>query len=130
MKLSSLLVACMLGSLAQPALANEEGYSATYTGCMDASGGVTVNMLDCTAAETALQDARLNSGYKAANKVLSSENKASLLTAQRLWLKYREANCGLYGRLTGGTIDSLNGTSCFLEMTKARADDLAWLAQQ
>lgn len=41
MKLRSLLVACMLGSLAQPALANEEGYSATYTSCMDASGGVT-----------------------------------------------------------------------------------------
>ncbi len=130
MKHGSLLVVCMLGSLAQPALASEEGYSTAYTSCMDASGGVTVNILDCTAAETALQDARLNSGYKAANKVLSSENKASLLTAQRLWLKYRDANCALYGRLTGGTIDSLNGASCFLEMTKARADDLARLAQQ
>lgn len=87
MKLSSLLVLVCSDHLLQPALANREGYSATYTGCMDASGEVTVNMLDCTAAETALQDARLNSGYKAANKVLSSENKAGLLTAQRLWLK-------------------------------------------
>jgi uncharacterized protein YecT (DUF1311 family) len=120
----------LLVTVSLPVLANDDSYSATYTACMDASGGVTVNMLDCNAAETELQDARLNTGFKAASKALSATNKANLLAAQRLWLKYRDANCMLYGSLTGGSMDGLNGTGCFLDMTKARADDLAWLAQQ
>ncbi|WP_409513810.1 hypothetical protein [Stutzerimonas xanthomarina] len=31
--------------------------------------------------------------------------------------------------LTGGTMDALNGSSCFLEKTRARADDMQWLAE-
>lgn len=110
--------------------AAEDGYSKTYSACMDDSGGVTVSMLDCMGGETGLQDARLNQNYKAAMQTLVVAQQIQLRDAQRLWIKFRDADCALLGSLTGGTMDSLNGASCFLDMTKERADDLAWLAEQ
>lgn len=110
--------------------AAEDGYSKTYSACMDDSGGVTVSMLDCMGSETGLQDARLNQNYKAAMQTLVVAQQIQLRDAQRLWIKFRDADCALLGSLTGGTMDSLNGASCFLDMTKERADDLAWLAEQ
>jgi len=98
-------------------------YSPSYTECMDASDGITVNMLNCNAAEMAQQDARLNHFY---NVVRLS---AQLLAAQRAWISFRDNDCGLLGMLTGGTMDALNGSSCFLEKTRARADDMQWLAE-
>lgn len=110
--------------------AAEDGYSKTYSACVDDSGGVTVSMLDCMGSETGLQDARLNQNYKAAMQTLVVAQQIQLRDAQRLWIKFRDADCALLGSLTGGTMDSLNGASCFLDMTKERADDLAWLAEQ
>ncbi|VVN98414.1 lysozyme inhibitor LprI family protein [Pseudomonas fluorescens] len=98
--------------------------SPAYNKCMEASGGVTVNMLDCTTAEIKLQDARLNKGYKAAMATLEADKKSQLQNVQRMWIKYRDANCGLVGSLTGGTIDSINAGSCVLEMTRTRAQEL------
>jgi len=39
-------------------------------------------------------------------------------------MKYRDANCNFFIGLSGGTMDSLNATSCFLDMTAVRANDL------
>jgi uncharacterized protein YecT (DUF1311 family) len=124
------LLATALTTLSLSVSAAEDGYSATYTSCMDASNGVTVNMLDCMFTETEQQDARLNQGYKAAVQGLRVELKTQLRDAQRQWIKFRDADCALLGSLTGGTIDSVNRASCYLGMTKERADDLAWLAEQ
>jgi uncharacterized protein YecT (DUF1311 family) len=110
--------------------AADEGYSATYTTCMDASGGVTVNMLNCMGSEIEQQDARLNQSYKAAMQALEQGQQTQLRDAQRLWIKFRDADCALLGSLTGGTVDSVNRASCFLDMTKKRAEDLAWIAEQ
>ncbi|PKQ42164.1 hypothetical protein CXP40_07285 [Pseudomonas sp. YY-1] len=96
---------------------------------MDESGGVTVNMLNCMGSETEQQDARLNQNYKAAMQALTPAQQAQLRDAQRLWIKFRDADCALLGSLTGGTIDSVNSASCFLDMTKKRADDLARLGE-
>jgi uncharacterized protein YecT (DUF1311 family) len=95
---------------------------------MDESGGVTANMLDCIGTEIKQQDARLNQNYKVATQALMPSQQTHLRDAQRLWIKFRDSNCALLGNLTGGTIDGLNQASCFLDMTKKRADDLAWLA--
>ncbi|HBN9706510.1 TPA: DUF1311 domain-containing protein, partial [Pseudomonas aeruginosa] len=51
------------------------------------------------------------------------------LDAQRLWVKFRDADCGVYYSLTGGTMDMLNGSGCELAMTKERAESLEWVAQ-
>jgi uncharacterized protein YecT (DUF1311 family) len=124
------LLAIALAAFSFSVSAADNDYSATYTACMDASGGVTVSMLNCMSSETEQQDARLNKNYKAAMQGLQQEQKTQLRDAQRLWIKYRDANCALLGSLTGGTIDSVNGASCLLDMTKERADDFGWLAER
>ena len=124
------LLAIAVTTLSAGENAADDGYSTTYTACMDESGGVTVNMLDCMGSETEQQDARLNQNYKAAMQALTQAQQTQLRDAQRLWIKFRDADCALLGSLTGGTIDSVNSASCFLDMTKKRADDLVWLAEQ
>ena len=109
--------------------AAEDGYSAAYASCMEASEGVTLNMMNCMGSETEQQDARLNQGYKGAMQVLDKGQQTQLRDAQRLWLKFRDADCALLGSLTGGSIDRINSAACFLDKTKQRADDLARLAE-
>ncbi len=123
------LLAIAVTTLGAGAQAADDGYSTTYSACMDQSGGVTMNMLDCMGSETEQQDARLNQNYKAAMQALTPSQQTQLRDAQRLWIKFRDADCALLGSLTGGTIDSVNSASCFLDMTKKRADDLMRLAE-
>ena len=124
------LLAIALITLSAGAQAADDGYSPAYSACMDESGGVTMNMLDCMGSEIEQQDARLNQNYKTAMQALTPAQQTQLRDAQRLWIKFRDADCAILGSLTGGTIDSVNSASCFLDMTKKRADDLAWLAEQ
>lgn len=98
--------------------------SPAYKKCMDGSRGITANMLDCMAAEIKLQDVRLNKAYKAAMTAIEGDKTGPLQNVQRMWIKYRDANCGFVGSLTGGTIDSINAGSCVLEMTRTRAQEL------
>ncbi len=124
------LLAIALITLSAGAQAAEDGYSTTYSTCMDKSGGVTMNMLDCMGSETEQQDVRLNHNYKAAMQALTPAQQTQLRDAQRLWIKFRDADCALLGSLTGGSIDRINSASCFLDMTKQRADVLAGLVEQ
>ena len=123
------LLAIALTTMSLSVSAADDGYSATYTSCMDASGGVTMNMLDCMGSETEQHDARLNQNYKAAMQALDKGQQNQLRDAQRLWIKFRDADCALLGSLTGGSIDRINSASCFLDMTKQRADDLGRLVE-
>ena len=123
------LLAIALTAISLSVSAADDGYSATYTRCMDASGGVTMNMLDCMGSETEQHDARLNQNYKAAMQALDKGQQNQLRDAQRLWIKFRDADCALLGSLTGGSIDRINSASCFLDMTKQRADDIARLTE-
>jgi uncharacterized protein YecT (DUF1311 family) len=123
------LLAIAVTTLSLGVSAADDDYSATYSRCMDVADGVTLNMLNCMGSETAQQDARLNQAYKAAMQVLNEAQQSQLRDAQRLWIKFREADCALLGGLTGGSIDRINSASCVLDMTKKRADDLARLAE-
>lgn len=123
------LLATAVITLSAGAYAANDGYSTTYSACMDESGGVTMNMLDCMGSETEQQDARLNQNYKAAMQALTPAQQTQLRDAQRLWIKFRDADCSLLGSLTGGSIDRINSASCFLDMTKQRADDIARLTE-
>lgn len=107
----------------------DQEYSTAYSQCMDKSDGVTTNMVDCTTAELQRQDARLNQNYKAAIKELTPEKQKQLRDIQRLWIQFRDAECGFYSDLTGGTIDRIFSSSCLLKQTKVRADDLGELAE-
>ncbi|WP_442109557.1 lysozyme inhibitor LprI family protein [Pseudomonas sp. NUPR-001] len=119
------LLALTLMSAIVP-FANAQSDSAAYSQCMQ-NAATTVASKACIGAEIEQQDARLNAAYKSAMAALEPAQQGQLRDAQRAWIKYRDANCELYYRLTGGTIDQLNGAGCVLEMTKARATELSGL---
>ena len=108
--------------------ANEALYTAQYSTCMDRSGGVTYAMLECIAEELNTQDARLNGAYQALRAALSAERKQSLLSAQRLWIKYRDANCAFYNDPEGGTLQRVMANECMLRETAERAKELETLS--
>lgn len=91
--------------------------------CMD-SANTTVDMVTCNAKQAKVQDERLNKAYKIALAAQEGERKQQLQDVQRLWIKYRDANCGFLGSATGGTIDQVNGSGCLLDMTQTRAQEL------
>ncbi|MFC6300435.1 DUF1311 domain-containing protein [Pseudomonas sp. CCM 7893] len=91
--------------------------------CMDGAN-TTAAMVNCNATETKVQDERLNKAYKTALAAQEGKRKQQLQDVQRLWIKYRDANCVFAGSATGGTIDQVNGSGCLLDMTRTRAQEL------
>ncbi|MBK3434816.1 DUF1311 domain-containing protein [Pseudomonas fluorescens] len=128
MKRSILVVSIIYSVFLSSAFASGR-YSAEYGICIDKSGGVTDDMVDCSNEELGRQDTRLNQAYKTAMSVLPTGQKGKLQEAQRLWVKFRDADCSIYYSLTGGTMDMLNGSDCELSITKERADSLVWISE-
>lgn len=56
----------------------------------------TAEIVDCLEAKTKVWNDRLNKAYKELPQRLDARQLAPLKDAQRLWLKYRDANCGFY----------------------------------
>ena len=111
--------------LSTPALAAAESeMTQEYLTCMDKSGGVTAEMVECTSDEKTRQDAQLNDNYKKLMSKISAKRKKGLLEAQRAWIKFRDANCKFYFDPEGGTAALLAGTGCFLQVTADRAKEL------
>ena len=104
--------------------------SAGFARCMDASEGVTVDMLNCIDAEIVLQDARLNSEYRRTLAALTEGQQARLRTAQRLWVQYRDANCRFLADPDGGTLATVMSVDCRRQMTTERASELVRLRPQ
>jgi uncharacterized protein YecT (DUF1311 family) len=127
----NLLGALALGTLAFNAHAagGEELYSPQFAACMDKAGGVTAKMIDCFSTETKAQDVRLNAAYKRLMEGLTPARKQELTEVQRMWLKYRDANCKFYADPDGGTLARVNANSCFLTATAERAEELQHLAE-
>ena len=88
----------------------------------------TLAIVDCIDGRTKLWDNRLNQAYKALTTMLQDpemrDQLAPLQTAQREWVKYRDANCiGYYGS-GQGTIRRIKVAGCLLQMTQDRAIEL------
>jgi uncharacterized protein YecT (DUF1311 family) len=87
----------------------------------------TVAIMFCYDARTKVWDQRLNQAYKALSAMLKSQQSATqiadLKKAQRLWIQYRNANCGFYGD-EQGTIREIDGAECLRRMTQDRAIEL------
>jgi len=88
----------------------------------------TAGMVGCINAEVAVQDKILNENYKKAMSVLNDENKKILKDIQRKWVTYKEAKCAFYP--PQGTIHRLDAADCYLQMTKERAAELAYVASE
>lgn len=117
----------VLGLAAIPCFASEP-YSSNYGKCMDDSGGVTVEMLNCIGEELERQDAKLNRVYKQLSSQVSPLRKKQLVTAQRNWIQYRDANCNFYADPDGGTLATVSSSECVLRETADRASELQTLA--
>jgi uncharacterized protein YecT (DUF1311 family) len=100
-------------------------YSNEYNTCMDKSGGVTANMLDCTGAENDKKDKELNQIYHQIMKEADLTHKKQTREAQRAWLKFRDANCAEDPE--SGTIAEVNSADCYLDMTTHRIEELKQL---
>jgi uncharacterized protein YecT (DUF1311 family) len=68
-------------------------------------------------------DQRLNAAYKALQARIDAAQRQPLLSAQRLWVQYRDANCGFYGT-QDGSIRQMQAAECLRSMTEDRAREL------
>lgn len=126
--MKKLLIASSLFMLGLQASYADSKISQQYTACMNKASS-TVSMVQCTSAETARQDARLNKAYNGLMSKLSKTRKQELQTAQRLWIKYRDANCKFYVDPNGGSIAQVKGVNCVMNETAKRATELENLAE-
>lgn len=101
MKVKCLLLPVAILFGISPALAAgkspiERRYTATFDHCM-ASGaaaqGLTYAVRECLAAETRVQDARLNQAYKMVMARLPANRREGLRLSERNWIKARDAGC-------------------------------------
>lgn len=106
----------------------DEGLSKKYSSCMNKSVS-TQDMVECIDSEYKTQDARLNNAYKLLQQNLSADRKKQLLEAQRLWIKYRDANCSFYYDPGGGSMARLSANDCMMISTAVRAKELENLAR-
>lgn len=106
--------------------------------CMAADGGnySTVAMMECISAETAVWDRFLNAEYRqtlasfeamdaAETGPANARRVEALRTAQRAWIAFRDAECGLaYAVWGAGSMRMLDGAGCFKRMTAERTLEL------
>ena len=95
--------------------------------CMQKDSSIA-GMVGCINAEFAVQDKILNENYKKVMGALTEENRKILKDVQRKWVAYKEAKCAFYPRQ--GTIHRLDAADCYLQMTKERAAELAYVASE
>ena len=112
---------------AQAQQSQNDGLSRQFTTCMDRSGGVTMDIIECISAEAQRQDDQLNQAYQALRADLSPERKKQLLEAQRAWIKFRDTNCDFYYDPDGGTLARVMANDCVMQMTAKRARELEGL---
>jgi uncharacterized protein YecT (DUF1311 family) len=83
----------------------------------------TLALVECVQAKTTAADQRLNAAYKALQGRIDAAQRQPLLAAQRLWVEYRDANCGFYG-VEDGSIRQVQAAECIRSMTEDRAREL------
>ncbi len=106
---------------AQP---TSDGLTRQYDNCMDQSEGVTQAMVECMGQEYDIQDARLNAAYRQLRANLTDSRATQLRDVQRLWIQWRDANCGFYNDPEGGTLARVLANECMVTTTAQRAAEL------
>jgi uncharacterized protein YecT (DUF1311 family) len=83
----------------------------------------TPAVVECVQAKPNAADQRLNAAYKALQARVDAAQRQPLLSAQRLWVQYRDANCAFYGT-RDGSIRQVQAAECIRSMTEDRAREL------
>jgi uncharacterized protein YecT (DUF1311 family) len=119
--LSISLALAAMPSMAQTSAEIEARHTPAYARCMDNSGGVTIAMRDCAAAEIDIQDARLNATYRSVMRRLTAVQRDRLRRLERQWIVSREADCREAANFDGGgTLALIVGDGCWLSSTIGR----------
>ena len=120
--LTTILISSGLTSL--PAFSAEmnpfESYTKAYKVCMDKAVS-TQDIVECTDIEYRVQDKRLNVVYTNLVIKQTPARVKQLTELQKLWIKYRDANCAFYYDPDGGSMARILANDCMLTMTKDRA---------
>ena len=98
-----------------------DGQTTTYTHCMEKSGGIDSDMLDCTVQEQIVQKKRLKNSINKLNNYLTPKEHTQLVLSQKRWLSYKKTQCQLiYLTLGEGTASNLAAEDCHRQMTTQR----------
>lgn len=98
------------------------------------------DMTICAGKDHEKADKALNAAYQKLSKQLAERDKTAdasskgatdaLVTAQRAWVTFRDANCALAGfQARGGTMEPMLIASCLADMSSKRADELRQLSE-
>lgn len=99
------------------------------------------DMTICAGKDYDKADKQLNVEYQKLRKLLSERDKAAdadgkgatdaLVTAQRAWVAFRDANCALAGfQARGGSMEPMLISACLADMSGKRAEELKSLTDQ
>jgi uncharacterized protein YecT (DUF1311 family) len=114
----AMLVALLFGA---PTAHAADLYDHEYAQCRE---GTTVSIVQCVDRLTETWQARLDQAYQTLlARQSSSERKAALEEAQRLWRAYRHASCAFY-RQGPGSITAIEAAECRRVLTSRRAREL------
>ncbi len=119
---ASALVGCL--TLPEPARAQGAAQQDDPQTAACHGGTSTLDIVDCLGRLTARWDTRLNAAYQAAVRAAGGGTEPPLRAAERAWLEYRRQRCA-YVSAVPGTIAQVIAADCMLQMTKARAEELA-----
>lgn len=99
------------------------------------------DMTICAGKDHEKADKDLNAAYQKLRKQLAERDKTAdasskgatdaLVTSQRAWVAFRDANCALAGfQARGGTMEPMLIASCLADMSSKRAEELKALTDQ
>lgn len=101
----------------------EDCYTAAHHACMERESS-TQGVVECIEAERVRQDRGLNDTYRGVMARLNPRQRATLRTAQRAWIAYRDARCASQYDQDWGTLARITAADCRLNMTIEREMDL------
>lgn len=99
-------------------------YSPTYEACTNTAQGVTNITISCINAEFKQQDKQLNKQYQSLKNSLEPSRQQELIALQRLWIKFKDAQCKFYADPKGGSLHRMLANQCVLDMTVTRSREL------
>ncbi|WP_045023525.1 lysozyme inhibitor LprI family protein [Rhizobium nepotum] len=93
------------------------------------------DMTECAGEDYEKADRQLNAEYQKVRKQLAERDRSAeesdkgatdaLITAQRAWVAFRDANCDAFGfQARGGTMEPMLVSACLADMSSKRADEL------
>ncbi|CDI09368.1 lysozyme inhibitor LprI family protein [Agrobacterium pusense] len=122
---------CVTAGISMPVAAQEPNCKEPQT---------QADMTICAGKDYEKADKELNVAYQKLRKLLIERDKAAdadgkgatdaLVTAQRAWVAFRDANCAVAGfQARGGSMEPMLISSCLAETSGKRAEELRQLSE-